>query len=388
MNRGQPLRRSGSQVRRTRARRTGPPLRWVQVLAVMVMLACAAGLLGVSAAPAFDARTLKIHGARFTSEEIVGSILGVADTPNLFRIQTDRAAEELVRLPAVRSASVQVILPSTIVVTVVEREPKIIWAIGDLRYAVDQDGLLFGLVDPAGNPIASSAGPLPAPTEPVASPTPGEAASGEAPPSGESPTPTASPSPTPSPTPKPTPTPKPKPTPTRNPKATPTKAVKATPTPTPPPSATPTANPSLVPSLAPAPTADPNASPGPGALALPVVFDRRSSDAGLGLGSLIDPISLDAGYRIAGLTPADVGSNAPALAGVLDDDNGFTLSSGPAGWVAQFGFYAPTVRKVTVIPTQVRDLREALYQWGEAKVAWVRLVSDISENHIDTVTLR
>ena len=56
--------------------------------------------------------------------------------------------------------------------------------------------------------------------------------------------------------------------------------------------------------------------------------------------------------------------------------------------MAQFGFYAPTVRKVTVIPTQVRDLREALYQWGEAKVAWVRLVSDISENHIDTVTLR
>jgi hypothetical protein len=144
----------------------------------------------------------------------------------------------------------------------------------------------------------------------------------------------------------------------------------------------------LVPSLAPAPTADPNASPGPGALALPVVYDRRSSDAGLGLGSMIDPISLDAGYRIAGLTPADVGSTASALAVVLDDDNGFTLSSGPAGWVAQFGFYAPTVRKVTVIPTQVRDLRSALYQCGEAKVAWVRLVSDISENHIVTVTLR
>jgi hypothetical protein len=119
-----------------------------------------------------------------------------------------------------------------------------------------------------------------------------------------------------------------------------------------------------------------------------VVYDRRSSDAGLGLGSVIDPISLDAGYRIASLTPADVGSNAPALAVVVDDDNGFTLSSGPAGWVAQFGFYAPTVRKVTVIPTQVRDLRSLLYQWGEAKVAWVRLVSDIGENHINTVTFR
>ena len=92
-----------------------------------------------------------------------------------------------------------------------------------------------------------------------------------------------------------------------------------------------------------------------------------------------------AGYRIAGLTPADVGSTAPALAVILDDNYGYTLSSVPVGWVAQFGFYTPTIRKVTVIPTQVRDLRSALAHWGESKVAWIRLVSDISEDHTDTV---
>jgi hypothetical protein len=380
MNRGLPSRRSGSHVRRTPVRRTGPRLRSVQVLAGLLMAACAAALVGVSSAPSFDARTLEIHGATFTSETIVRSIVGVADSPNLFRIHTDRAAEQLVRLPAVESASVQVMLPSTIVVTIVEREPKLIWVIGDRRYAVDQDGFLFGLVDPGGNPIASSAGPLPVPTEAIATPTPEDTASGGGSPPSESPTP--------SPSPKPTPTPKPKPTPTRNPKATPTKPGKATPSPTPSPVQTPTPNPSLIPSLEPAPSADPNASPGSGALALPVVYDRRSEDAGLDLGSVIDPVNLDAGYRIAGLKPIDVGSNATALAVVLDDDNGFTLSSVPTGWVAQFGFYAPTVRQVTVIPTQVRDLRSALYQWGEAKVAWVRLVSDVSQNHVDTVTLR
>ncbi|MGZ6273424.1 MAG: cell division protein FtsQ/DivIB [Candidatus Limnocylindrales bacterium] len=369
-------------MRRTPVRRTGPRLRSVQVLAGLFMAACAAGFLGVSSAPAFDARTLEVHGATFTSETIIRSIVGVADSPNLFRIHTDRAAEQLVRLPAVESASVHVRLPSTIVVTIVEREPKIIWAIGDRRYAVDQDGFLFGLVDQVGNPIPSSAGPLAEPTEAIATPTPSETASGGGSPEVESPTPTASPSA------KPTPTPKPKPTPTKNPKATPTKPGKATPSPSPTPVPTPTPNPSLIPSLAPAPSADPNASPGTGALALPVVFDRRSEDAGLDLGGVIDPVNLDAGFRIAGLQPVDVGSNATALAVVLDDDNGFTLSSVPTGWVAQFGFYAPTVRQVTVIPIQVRDLRSALYKWGEANVVWVRLVSDVSQNRIDTVTLR
>ncbi len=378
MNRRMPSRRSGSQVRRASVRRTGPRLRSVQVLAGAVMVACAAGLLGVSSAPAFDARTLEIRGTAFTSESIVRSIVGLADSPNLFRIHTDRAAEQLVRLPAVQSARVELVLPSTVVVTVVEREPKLIWVVGDQRYVADQDGFLFGLVDAAGNPIASAAGPLPVPTETIPTPTPGDTASAETSAANESPTPAASPSA------EPTPTPKPKATPTKNPKATPTKAGKATA----PPAPTPTPNPSLVASLAPPPIADPNASPGPGALALPVVYDRRAADAGLVLGSVVDPINLDAGYRIAGLKPSDVGSSAAALAVVLDDDNGFTLSAVPAGWVAQFGFYAPTVRKVTVIPTQVRDLRSALYEWGEGKVAWVRLVSDVSENHINTVTLR
>jgi hypothetical protein len=147
-------------------------------------------------------------------------------------------------------------------------------------------------------------------------------------------------------------------------------------------------NPSLIPSLAPAPTVDSAATSGPGARALPVVYDRRASSAGLGLGGTVDPINLDAGFRLAGLTPTDVGSTAPALAVVLDDDHGFTLSSVPAGWVADFGFYTPTARKVTVIPPQVRDLRSALAKWGEGKIAWVYLVSDVSPDHANTVLLR
>jgi hypothetical protein len=345
------------------------------------MVACLVGIFAVSVAPSFSARTLEIHGATFTSQSIIRSIVGMDGTPNVFRLDTERAAEQLVRLPAVESASVQVRLPSTIVVDIVEREPKLVWTIGGSRYVVDQDGRLFGLVDSAGNPVASSAGPLATPSE-------GASASASATTNDASPStvPTASPSP--SPTPKPTPTPKK--TPTKAPtKATPTKAgAKGTPAPSAVASASgspgPTYDASQNPSLAPAPTADPAATSGPAALGLSVVFDRRASDAGLGFGAIVDPVNLDAGYRLARLTPTDVGSKAAALAVVLDDEHGFTVSSIPEGWVAEFGFYTPTVRKVTVIPQQVETLKSLLAAYGEAHVAWVWLVGDVSGNHVNT----
>jgi len=377
-----PPRRLGPHVRRQSARRIGPPLRSLQIVAALIMAACLAGIVAVSVAPAFAARTLEIRGATFTSQSIIRSIVGLDGAPNVFRIQTDKAAQELARLPAVKSVTVRVDLPSTVVVDIVERDPKLVWVIGDRRYVVDQDGLLFGLVDSAGNPIPSSAGSMATPTAGAATGAP--ASAGTSPSSTQGAASTATPLPSPAVAPKQTPTPKKgaRATPTRpGEKASPSASASAG-------SPQPTAFGPVVPSLAPAPTTDPAATFRPGALGLPVVFDRRASDARLGLGAIIDSISLDAGYRLAGLTPADVGSTASSLAVVLDDDHGFTLSSVPSGWVAQFGFYTPTVRKDTVIPGQVRDLRSILGYAGETKVAWVFLVSDVSPDHSDTYVPR
>jgi hypothetical protein len=118
------------------------------------------------------------------------------------------------------------------------------------------------------------------------------------------------------------------------------------------------------------------------------VFDRRADAAGLTLGSYVDPITLDAGFRLAGIKPSDLHSSAAGLSVVVDDEHGFTMSSGEGGWVAEFGFYTETIRKDTVIPMQVRDLRSALDHFGESKVAWVYLMSDVSESHINTVIVK
>jgi len=377
MNRGAQARRSLPQVRVRPMRRDGPPVRAVQVLAGVVMAACVLAVIGLGTSPSFAANRLEIRGARFTSEDVVRSIVGLDSSPNLFTLRTDAAAEQLAMLPAVASASVRVVLPSTIQVTLVEREPRLIWLIGEHSYAVDEAGLLFGLVDGAGNPLPSSAGPLGSAVPSGASvgataPGPGSTASAAA---AASPAGVATDSPTPRPTPKTT---APGPSPTKP-------ATKSSASAPPAPAASSaTADASQLPSLLPVPTRNPAVTAGPLALNLPVVIDRRAADAGLGLGGIVDPVNLDAGYRLAGLSPADVGSRVSGLVVVLDDRHGFTLSSVPAGWVAEFGFYAPTVRKVDVIPSQVRDLRSLLLQYGDAHVAWVWLVADVSDSHVNT----
>jgi hypothetical protein len=381
-----PSRRPSAQVRRTSVKRRSPGLNFTQILAVGLIAAFASAIVVVGMSPTFAVRNIQIHGATFTDEAVVRSIVGMDGKPNAFGLDSSGIAATLVRLPAVESVSVQVELPSTVVVNIVERKPRLVWAIGSRRFVVDENGLIFGLVDTAGNPIPSAAGPLPTPGE--------EGDATDSPEATDSPADTSSP---PMPTASPTPEPTAVTTPTAKPKATPkpthTKkgaTGKATPSPTAGQSASaePVANPSLVPSLVPAPTSDSAAESGPGALALPVVFDRRATDAHLDLGGVVDDVSLDAGYRIGSLTTSDLGSRATALAVVLDDQHGFTLSSVPQGWVADFGFYAPTVRKVTIIPTQVRDLGSALAKWGEDKVGWVFLVSDVGGNQINTVILR
>ncbi len=353
MSAGIPVRRGGSQVRRRPVRRSSPRLRQVQFLALAVMAIFALGIWNVAATPVFGAHDLVLNGARFTSRAEVEALLGLDSSPNLFRFAADRLAQQLVTLPAVETANVEVQLPSTVVVNIVEREPRLVWVIGSHRYVADQDGLLFGLVDDRGNPIASAAGPL-------------------------------------RPTPSPSISPSPSPTVTASAKASaagsPGKTGAAAgstlrPGASPPPGAS---LPPGAPSLAPVPTPNPATTRGPNALSLPVVYDRRAVSQNWGLGSRVDSINLDAGYRLGSLKPADVGSAGSQLTVVLDDDHGFTVRPVPAAWVAEFGFYTPNRRKETVIPTQVRDLGLLLARYGENHVAWVWLVADISDAHANS----
>jgi hypothetical protein len=124
-----------------------------------------------------------------------------------------------------------------------------------------------------------------------------------------------------------------------------------------------------------------DADPPEAAAALPTVDDRRLASVALGVGSTLDPVTLDAAFRLASLGPADVGSGARELVLRVDDGNGFTMHTTPDSWTAVFGFYTPTLRTTELIPGQVRLLRSFL-AGREQTVARVILADDQSGTFI------
>jgi POTRA domain-containing FtsQ-type protein len=108
--------------------------------------------------------------------------------------------------------------------------------------------------------------------------------------------------------------------------------------------------------------ADPGSGPpAPDAIAnLPVVADERVASAALGISSVLDPVDLDAATRLASLTPPQIGSHAAHLAVAVTDEKGFTVSTGPKGWLAIFGFYGLSQRTPALITDQVQLLTQLL----------------------------
>jgi POTRA domain, FtsQ-type len=120
---------------------------------------------------------------------------------------------------------------------------------------------------------------------------------------------------------------------------------------------------------------------------LPVVTDSRAAGAGLAVGQTIDAVVLDAAFRLASLTPGQIGSAATALSVSVTDENGFVVTSGKNGWEAIFGFYGPSLRTPELIPGQV-VLLQTLIAGHEASVATVILADELDGTYIPKTTPR
>jgi cell division septal protein FtsQ len=129
---------------------------------------------------------------------------------------------------------------------------------------------------------------------------------------------------------------------------------------------------------------DPSASV-PALDVLPVVTDNRATAASLGIGMTLDTVDLDAAFRLASLTPAQVGSAAAALTVAVTDDHGFVVSSGPKGWDAIFGFYGLSLRTTDLIPGQVQLLKTLLVGREDA-VKTVILADDREGTYVPKAT--
>jgi hypothetical protein len=272
-----PRGRTGGHARRTRPiRRASAGLSAVRAAAALAMLASAGAIYGLASSPAFGFANLELSGVRFTDAEAVEGRLAIPKGSNLFGLRTEALAASLADLPTILGASVEVRLPDTVAVSIREREPILVWRIGERRFLVDREGALFAEVGAAGTD----------------------------------------------------------------------------------------------------------------ARGLRTMDDRRAASVGLGLGSRLDPVDLDAAARLGALRPGDVGSRAQGFRVIINDENGFVLAADPYPdfWLAVFGFYTPTVRTTELVPGQVELLRQILVDAGEARIAQVILASATDGTYVPKET--
>jgi len=143
-------------IRRTRpVKRASAGLSPIRAGAALAMLLAAAATYGVGASSAFEFSELAVEGAAYTDREAVDAVLDEVRGENLFRLSTVAVADSLRELPTVADARIRIALPRTLTVSLVEREPILVWAVGERRYLADERGVLLGLVDDGAPPQAA-----------------------------------------------------------------------------------------------------------------------------------------------------------------------------------------------------------------------------------------
>ncbi|MEX2182870.1 MAG: FtsQ-type POTRA domain-containing protein, partial [Chloroflexota bacterium] len=131
-------------LRRTRrVRRASGGLSPVRAGAMLALLLSAAAIYGVANSSAFTYARIRVEGATFTAATDVEAAFAAVRGSNLFSLDTGPLEEILRGMRTVRDASVSVRLPDTLVASLAEREPILVWQSGARRYLVDADGFLF-----------------------------------------------------------------------------------------------------------------------------------------------------------------------------------------------------------------------------------------------------
>ena len=149
----------GTARRQPRVRRASAGLTPIRSAAILTMLLAGGAIYGLAATSAFGFRELAISGNALVPETAIRAAVSLAPGTNLVGLDTGPIAGRLAELAAVDGVDVSVGLPDTLEVRLRERRPIIVWAIGERRLAVDQEGLLFA--DVGGDAAAPLMGEIP-----------------------------------------------------------------------------------------------------------------------------------------------------------------------------------------------------------------------------------
>lgn len=151
-----PPARHGHGRRARPVRRASAGLSPVRAGAALAMLLSAAAIYGAASSPAFGLANVELEGIRFTPEADVRARLAVPSGTNLFGLATDPLEARLAGLPTVAGARVAVRLPDTLALSITERQPILVWQVGERSYLLDDGGTLFATLGAAPPPDAAA----------------------------------------------------------------------------------------------------------------------------------------------------------------------------------------------------------------------------------------
>ena len=125
---------------RSRQRRRGF---WHKLLGFLVLLVIAGGGIGFALiSPTFHVQQLSIEGTQ--NQGLIETIqhMGIQGQ-NIFLLNQSALVTRLESLPLVASAGLSVQLPSSIVITIQERVPVLLWQSGNTTFGIDQQGVVI-----------------------------------------------------------------------------------------------------------------------------------------------------------------------------------------------------------------------------------------------------
>jgi hypothetical protein len=108
------------------------------VLAIVFALA----LQQLLNSPLLRVDRVEVEGQRLLAREEILQAAGVAQQ-SIFSVDKRRVAESLLALGVVRQVDVTTILPGTVVLRVVEKEPRYVWRTAASGYLIDEEGVVL-----------------------------------------------------------------------------------------------------------------------------------------------------------------------------------------------------------------------------------------------------
>ena len=131
-----PVRSGGQRRRRTF---------WRRFLTIFALGALAMVALGFAAfSPSFHIRQVTVQGTSSAALALSIQHMGMQGQ-NIFLIDTSAFAGRIDALPPVASASIEKVWPNALAISVVERQPVLLWQTPSATYSVDSHGVVIGL---------------------------------------------------------------------------------------------------------------------------------------------------------------------------------------------------------------------------------------------------